>query len=204
MRSHRIVRLLSLTAVFAVVAGGFAVPAQAAKKPKCPAFTPAEPETASAEGAEALEAPIAKVTDKHTADAPLVVEYEHGPALWETATQTPIQEDTVFFNFQVVTKQPAVGLHVRQEWASPSPDDMDLYLYDATGAQVALSGAINAVPVDQSSLGFGYGGNGFEYIPGYGTASCSGYTAESRAFLTAGQAMTLKVWLGEVGSDIPG
>ena len=184
--------LLSASLVFASVA---AVPAEAKKKPrKCPAFAPVEPDSGSGETAEALEAPVIKVTDKATADTPIVLEYEHGMALWASWDQEPIIEDTVFFNFQIESSRPAPGLYVFQEWAKEPPSDMDLLLYSA-GQRVAYSGSSNAfpmpTPIEET------GAWGLESIPGYATSTCAGYTVESRAFATTGEAMTLSVWLGE-------
>ena len=176
------------------------MPAAAKKKPKgCPTFAPVEPNSPSGETAEALETPVVKVTDKATAEAPIVIEYEHGMALWNTATQEPIVEDTVFFNFQVESKKAAPGLYIFQEWAAHPPSDMDLYLYDGLGEQVASSGSANAFPVHVPTQETGAWG--LESIPGFATSNCAGYTAESRAFTTAGEAMTLTVWLGEPSAE---
>ena len=178
-----------------------AVPAEAKKKPKkkgCPAFAPVEPASNSGETAEALEAPVVKITDAATAEAPVVMEFAHGPALWDTLNQEPIVEDTVFFNIQVESKQGAPTLNVFQEWAAHPPSDMDLYMYDATGTEVAVSGSANAFPTPVSQVpGQGTGAWGLESVPGYATSNCAGYTIESRAFTTAGEDMTLSIWLGE-------
>ena len=206
MRSGRLIRSLAVVSSVALIFGAFVAPAEAGKKKKkkpvaCPAFTPAEPETDSHEGAEALEAAVQKVTAAHTEAAPLVVEYEHGPAFWDTVTQTPVQESTEFFNFQV---EGAGGLHVKAEWAA-GPSDIDLYLYE-DGTRVASSGSFNFVPVDASPVqdfsAGGNGGQGFETIPGYSVVSCKGLTLESRAFITGGEPVKLKVWLGEVGDNV--
>jgi hypothetical protein len=204
MKNGRIVRSLALIATASLVLGAFAaVPADAKKrkkKPKgCATFAPVEPQgSASGETAEALEAPVVQVTSAATEEAPIVTEYEHGPALWETLTQTPIQEDTQFFNFQVVGEG---GLHLRMEFAEDS--DIDLYLYDGTGARVASSGAANQAPVPGVLDSNGNGGIGFESIPGFAASNCAGFTVESRAFMSPGTPVTLTAWLGEVGENIP-
>ena len=182
--------------------GGMA-PAQAAKK-KCKKFKPAKVFASDSQSqADASKAKVKKVTDKFTAKKPLTIEYSHGPAAWlladpedPTTGQRPVVEDTKWFNFQVDSKKKFVGLYLRQEWASTSPSDMDLYLYDRTGGQAGTSGEFNATP--GLGLGTGDGGMGYEQISGLGVTDCAGYTAESRAFSTAGEAMTLKVWLGPV------
>jgi hypothetical protein len=200
-------RALATLAGASLIVGAFvAGPAEAAKKKKpkplkCAKYTPAEPATASSNGAEAIEAEIVKLTDKMTAEKPLTIEYSHGPALWfpgligGVPTPDPAQEDTKWFNFQIYSKKP-VGIYVRAEWPTPSPSDIDLYMYDKTGTEVEHSGAFNAAAVDLLS-DRGRGGPGFESIPGAPVAKCAGYTLESRAFDTAGEDMTLKVWLGE-------
>ena len=209
MKNGRIVRSLALIATASLVLGAFAaVPADAKKrkkKPKgCATFAPAVPASNSGETAEAAEAPVVQVTSAATAEKPIVIEYEHGPALWETATQTPLQEDTAFFNFQVVG---TAGLHLRMEFGEES--DVDMYLYDgATGTRVASSGAANQAMVAGDPTGFGLdangnGGMGFESIPGYSATNCAGFTVESRAFMSPGTPVTLTAWLGEVGENIP-
>jgi hypothetical protein len=205
-RRKGLVLVLSSLLVFAAVMAG---PAEAKKKKKppkpagCAAFTPIEPNSPSGETAEVLETPIVKVTDAATAEKPIVIEYEHGPALWDTLSQEPIIEDTVFFNFQVETTQAAPGIHIFQEWAAHPPSDMDLYLYDgATGEQLAVSGSANAFPMPVSQVpGQGTGAWGLESIPGFAVTNCAGYTVESRAFTTAGESMTLTVWLGEAAAQ---
>ena len=190
-----------------LIAAMGAAPADAKKKkkkkkppvPACPVFTPAEPDSESGETAEALEAEIQMVTAAHTEEAPLVIEYEHGPAFWETVTRTAVMEDTMFFNIQVDNPAaPTSGLYIRQEWPSPSLSDMDLYLYDSSGAEVEASGAFNQTPVPLPLGGFETGAMGYESISGFVAGQCSGYTIESRAFTTLGESMTLKVWLGEI------
>ncbi|MGI8407379.1 MAG: hypothetical protein ACR2L3_02585, partial [Actinomycetota bacterium] len=203
MSVSRSFRGIAVVASASMVLGAFvAAPAEAKKKKSCPAFQAVEPVSDSGETAEALEAEVVKVTDKATADKPIVIEYEHGPALWDTATQTPIVEDTTFFNFQVQSKKPAPGLHLEMTWPTPSESDIDMYLYDAAGARVASSGASNLAPVPGVLDAGGNGGMGFETIPGNPAVNCAGYTVESRAFMTTGQMMTLTVYLGEVGDNV--
>ena len=203
MSISRSYRGIAVMASAAMVLGAFvAAPAEAKKKKGCPAFSAAEPVSDSGQTTEALEAEVVKVTDKATAEAPIVIEYEHGAAFWETATQTPVIEDTTFFNFQVESKQAAPGLHVEMTWGTPSESDIDMYVYDATGTRIASSGAANQAPVPGVTDAGGNGGMGFETIPGLATANCTGYTIESRAFMTTGQAVTLTVYLGEISDNV--
>lgn len=195
------VRSLAVLASAALLVGGIvAAPAEAKKKrkkpPSCPAATYAEPASPSASRPEA-GAEIIKVTDQATQEAPIVIEYEHGAALWETASQAPIQEDTLWFQIQVDSASPAKGLFARLDWAVPSVSDIDLYLWDGiSGEQAAASGATNAVPVNAPFVAE-TGAMGYESISGFAVADCSNYLVESRAFMTAGEAMTLTLWLGD-------
>jgi hypothetical protein len=206
MKGGRITRTFAVVAAASMIVGAFAVgPADAKKKKKkptvatCPAFVPVEVASGGTTGAEAPKAPVVQVTDANTAEAPLVIEYEHGPAFWDSASHTPVQEDTKYFNIQVSTTNPAPGLYAKIEWPSPSPSDIDFYMYDG-GTEVAHSGAINIAPVDAVVLDASdgaNGGNGFESIPGYPAANCAGYTFESQAFVTPGESMKLSLWIGE-------
>lgn len=194
------IRTFAVVASAALLVGAFVVaPAEAAKKkkkPSCPTATYAEPASPSASRPEA-GAEVIKVTDKATAEAPIVVEYEHGAALWETATQAPIQEDTLWFPIQVDSASPTKGLFVRLDWGVPSVSDIDLYLWDGiSGEQAEVSGATNAVPVNAPFVAE-TGAMGYESISGFAVADCSNYLVESRAFMTAGEAMTLTLWLGD-------
>lgn len=207
MNGNRLLRTASVVTSAALILGALvAAPADAKKKkPKgCPAVVPVEPASDSGQTAEVTEQPVVKVTDAHTAESPLVFEYSHGAAFW-TITQTPVQEDTVFFNLQIESKNPAPGLYVFQEWAKHPGSDMDLYLWDATtGEQVESSGSSNVAPEPVPALpvvgdihGQSTGAWGLESISGFPVSNCAGYVAESRAFTSPGEDMTLTVWLGE-------
>lgn len=195
------IRTFAVVASAALLVGAFVVaPAEAKKRkkkpPSCPAATFAEPASPSTSRPEA-GAKVIKVTDKATEEAPVVIEYEHAVALWETASQTPVQEDTLWFPVQIDSASPTKGLFVRLDWAIPSVSDMDLYLWDGmTGEQAAVSGATNAVPINAPFVAE-TGAMGYESISGFAVADCSNYLVESRAFMTAGEAMTLTLWLGD-------
>jgi hypothetical protein len=202
MKGGRITRTIAVAAAASLVLGAFiAGPADAKKKkkptgPTCPAATPAEPQAHSSNAADAAKVPVVNIPLTATAEAPVTVELKHGPAAHDPAQGTPIQEDTLYYNFQIVA--PAeTGAYVRLEWPSQE-SDFDLYMYDNTGAEVANSGAYNPAPVPGVLDAGGNGGTGFESIPGYPAAACSVYTVESKAFLTPGDTVTLKVWTGEV------
>lgn len=212
MKTRKMIRTLSVLASAALIVGAFAAaPADAKKKkkkpvPSCPTFTPIEPNSPSEQTSEVLEQPVATVTDAHTAEKPLVFEFEHGPAFW-TITQDPIQEDTVFFNIQVDSAAPDVGLYVFQEWAKVPGSDMDLYVWDgASGEEATHSGSSNLAPeplppTPVINHGQTTGGWGLESVSGYPVLDCAGFTVESRAFSTPGESMTLSVWLGEIVAE---
>jgi len=197
MSISRSFRGIAVVASAAMVLGAFAATPAEAKQKSCPAFVPREPSSKSEQKAEALEAEVVPVTDKATADKPIVIDYEHGLALWG---EDPIVEDTVFFNFQVQSKEPAPALHVEMTWDTPSESDIDMFLYNSYTFQVASSTAANAAP--SSPVGSRTGGMGFETIPGFSAFNCAGFTVESRAFMTTGEAVTLTVYLGEVGDYV--
>ena len=197
MTASRTRKALTVLLAAGLVSGALVAGPAVAKKPKkCPAFKPFEPDSPSGETAEALEAKVIKITDAATADKPIIMEYSHGPALWEGATQKPIVEDTVFFNIQIHSAMAAPALNVSQEWAA-RPGDIDLYLYDGTGT-VAASVTQNTFPMPVPPVSSeNHGIWGRESIPGLATFHCAGYTIESRAYWTAGEDMTLTMWLGE-------
>ncbi len=176
--------------------------AQAAKR--CKPYRPTVPTTDSSNAEEVKDVKVVKVTDKFTQKKPLVFDYNHGPALWwptdptDAEGQAAIMEDTKWFNIQVDSKKKFAGLYVRQEWSATRVSDMDLYIYDKTGSQVASSGVYNQVPEAAGTFGSGDGGEGYEQVLGMGATDCAGYTIESRAFTSPGEAMKLKVWLGSV------
>ncbi|MEA2452878.1 MAG: hypothetical protein QOG04_1588 [Actinomycetota bacterium] len=196
-------RTLATVAVASLLLGALvAAPAEARKKkpkpkpPSCPAATYADPASPSASRPEPGAA-TTTITDAATAEAPVTIEFEHGPALWETASQTPIQEDTKWFPIQVDSASSTKGIYLRLDWAVPSVSDMDLYLWDGgSGEQAAVSGATNAVPVNAPFVAE-TGAMGYESISGFAVSDCATFLVESRAFMTAGEAVTLTMWLGD-------
>ena len=202
--TSKTIRSLAVVASASMVLGAFiAGPAEAGKRkkkpaPSCPAATYADPATDSASRPEA-DAEVITVTDAATAEAPLVIEYEHGVAFW-TPDQTAIQEDTKWFKIQVDSAAAGAGLNVRMEWPSPSLSDIDLYVWEGTsGAENSHSGATNAVPTN-APLVAETGAMGYESITGSPVVDCGAYLVESRAFTTGGEAMTLQLWLGEAAA----
>lgn len=202
----RSIRTLAVLASAGLIVGAFAAgPADAAKKKKkkpatCAEFAPPPVQSGGTTGSQAVEAEVTQVTTAHTADAPLVIEFDHGVAVWEPGTHTPVQEDAKYFGLQLPPGIPQTALTVRIDWATPSPSDVDLYLYDDQGVEVGNSGAFNFAPVPGVLDAGGNGGMGFESIPALPADQCSGFVVESQAFLTQGEAMTLTVFLGEAAA----
>lgn len=173
----KLVRLVAATASVTLVAAAMSAPA-VAKKVKCGAFSTAMEEAAGA--------PVLKVMPKHTEKAPLKIDVEHGAALYPAATEDK------YVNVQVVA--PAGGLYIREEF--PPNQDIDLYLFDAKGAEADSSGAYNPAPVPGVLDAEGNGGATWESISAHPVKTCSGWTINSHAYMTAGTTATLKIWLG--------
>lgn len=196
----RSVRTLAVLASAGLLVGAFAVgPADAAKKKKkfscAPATAAAPSEGHSSNADEAAEAPVVNVTAAASEEKPLVTEFEHGPALSEAGA-----EDTKYFAYQVVSKTPGQGLYIKIEWPG-TESDIDLYMYDEGGTEVARSAAYNPLPIPGVTDAGGNGGQGFESIPGFPADPCAPYTIESQAYATPGENMKISVWLGEAGDS---
>ena len=179
MRFHRSVRTIAtLASVGMLAAAGLASPAHAgAKKISCSPFSP---------GMEAAaDAPVTAITSSATKKKPVVIELEHPATL-------PLAPENQYFNIQI--KNPSAKLNILHEFGSDS--DIDLYLYDATGTEVASSGAFNPAPVPGVTDADGNGGTGFESISGLKAGQCQGFSIESAPYLTPGTTATLKIWLG--------
>lgn len=178
--------LVAAVATCALVAGVLAAPAAGAKKGralKCGPF---------ASGVEeAAEAELVKVTPKATEEKPVTIEYEHGASLYPASTEH------LYYNVQIYG--PSRGLYILQEFDNHS--DIDLYLFDAAGEEVASSGAFNPAPIPGVTDAGGNGGIGYESINGYPVATCDGLTIESSAYATMGTPASLKIWLGEAASE---
>ena len=203
----RTIRTLAVLASLSLLTGAFvAGPATAKKKKKkkkpaaaCPAYKALPPgaDSESKQKDKVPTAPLITVTEAATEAKPVEVKLEHGTALW-SITQTPIVEDTEFVRLQVQSKTPTTGLYIRQEWSAPSLSDLDVYLTDKLGEEVAASGSSNVAPVPVPAGGQDTGAQGFESISGFEALKCGDYVIESRPFTTDGENVTIKVWLGEV------
>ena len=181
--------------LIAVLAAGLLVaPASAAKK--CGKYRPAEPLSDSLSRTEVPSTKVVTVTDKHTSDKPLVIEYDHGPAFWlindpsgsGPQGQAAVLEDTKWFNIQVDTKAKTSSLSIRQQWTAAPISDIDLYIWVGFGNEITRSADFNhlgGTPLATT------GGHGFEEVTNFYASDCMGFTVESRAFWTPGDAMQL-------------
>lgn len=158
----------------------------------CKKFTPSVSESQSGEHDEARDAKVVTVTDSATEDRPLIFEYAHGPGLDMGASYPVVIADGVFFNFQVGSARPTASVNLRAEWATPSHQDVELYLYDSHGHEVAASASFNAVPAVYNADD---DDNGLEQIIGFGALRCEGLTLESQGGITTGVDVALSVWL---------
>ena len=170
---------------------------QAAKA--CKPFKPVAPSgSASTDPSGAVDAPVVKITEKATEENPLVIEYEHAPALADVTLPAYPAEDPKYFNFQINTKKSVAILNLRAEWPAPSVSDIDLWLFASTGGEIASSVAYNPMGGTPAEAVFSQDddGNGFEQIADIGLSRCTGVTLESRPATSPGESsMTLKVWI---------
>lgn len=162
----------------------------------CPDWKPKVPsEALSPKASDVPDEEIVTVTDKATKKNPIVIEYEHGPAVWWWAgsERGPLIDDTRYFNVWVDSKKSWAGLHMKVEWDPVRPDELDLYVYDQSGFRTAWSENFNQWEGD---LPVGSGAKGYEYVDGLPMEDCSGVTIESLPMWWAGQDVRLLLWLG--------
>lgn len=187
--------LVALAALAILGAGLSAAPVSAApESSSCAKFRPSPIVTDSERGLDAPDQPVTVLTDRATEESPVVIEFEQEPAVWWYAytERGPIVDGNRYFNVQVDTRKRSVEIHARLEWPL-AVQEFDLYMYDADGAPVSWSEAINQVPPYASG---GSGGPGFEQIPGYPARRCEGFTIENNAMWATPQQVQLKLWLG--------
>jgi hypothetical protein len=170
------------------------------KKPKtCPAFVPGE---------MGVEAETVKVTDAHTAEAPLIVpvtlDQEFDEGLDGSAP-------SFFVNAQVDPKKgKTTGFYATFEF--PDRRDYDLWAFRPDGSEAASShgfsplietqGApsVGPIPLDQSNTATNHAGEttvNSENIVGVITPDCGGYTVRVDNYLGEGGDFELKLFLGE-------
>ncbi|MFN2587256.1 MAG: hypothetical protein ABR613_03925 [Actinomycetota bacterium] len=202
MKSHKTIRTMSVIASAALIVGAFtAGPADAKKKKKpkppppagCPAYTPSE---------WGKDLPVTVVTDAHTAEAPLVIELDTKMGVGSSHSNTPndVKPDNpvshVFVNAQVDSAATTTGLYGTIEYSEQW--DYDLFFRGNDGVAVAYSaGFAPGVPFLDGTGHGGRTGLGSENIEGLTTDDCTGYLVDVVSALTAGEKITMKLWLGE-------
>lgn len=192
---HHSLRHLSVAAALAIVAGAMAVPTSHAGTSSCrPKVSPPTDLTES-DAPEFEKAPVLRVSDEATKDKPLTIEYSHG--LGVVVSDAPSQNSRFFKIGVVADGRAARFLNVRAEWPTPSPSNLDLYLY--RGKYLAGSGAFNNPALDavHNQIDPQDGGMGYEWIKDYPAFPCQGFALESFANWTAGETVTLEVWLSK-------
>lgn len=182
-------KILALVAVASLVL--VTLPTGAAAGKRCRAYKPALVSSQSGQHADAAKEKIIVVGDSATQEDPITVAYEHSVGLDLGASYDVIVADGRFFNLQIRSKKASPTLNMRSEWASPSPQDVELFLYDRSGSEVDSSASFNPFP----PLNNDDDGDGFEQITGIFTRNCDGFTVESQGGITVAVQATLNIWL---------
>jgi hypothetical protein len=207
-------RTLSVLVTGALVASLFALPigdAAAKKKKKKPKPKPAACAT-FVPGELGADAPIVKVTDEHTAEAPLLQAISLDPAADEGILEIVGVAETprAYFHVQVDPAATTTGLYVTFEFQTHR--DYDLWAYLPDGTPAASSHGFQPLidtqgtPADESNTASNHAGESSatsENIVGLITPDCGGYTIEAANYLGEGGDFEMKVWLGE-GKTEPG
>ncbi len=195
MRNGRIVRSLAVLASATLVLGAFAAgPAEAKKKKKkkkpaaCAPFTPSE---------QAAGAPIVKVTDAATAEAPVEVNLNTSPGLGFSSAEGEGNPDELgtthaYANLQVDSASPETGLYVVLEFGAAW--DYDLWLRD--GSHTALEYSAGIGPVG-SGTDHQHSNVGSESIEGMPVTDCQGIVVDVANAGGPGGEVTLKFYLGD-------
>ncbi len=133
------------------------------------------------------------VTDAATEDDPVEMTFEQ-PAALATGESG---YSYVYVGAVVRSRTRVPKVNVRLEWPTPSLSEIDLYLYASSGRLIGESYAFNQPVVDEvGRLYWGYqGGHGYELITDQAVLNCDVLTVESVGFWTAGEPVTLKIWL---------
>ncbi len=161
-----------------------------------PVFAPS-PSTAAAECSSHRNSrgkygePV-EVSDAATKVRPVVIEYDQPGGLYYTGSG-PTGPGSVFTPVSVISQQRRPKLHVRIDWPTPSPADIDLFLYDHGSEPVAESYAWNVGPLDE--VEGNSGGEGFEYIEGAPVRRCVGYWVGTSSWHSLRDRVTLRMWL---------
>ncbi len=194
----RSVRTLAVLASAGLLVGAFAVgPADAAKKKKkkaCATYTPQE---------VAADVPVTKITDAHTAEAPLELELDTPEGVGFTNADSTEDDPThhgfpghTYVNVQVDPAAKVTGLYGLLEFDVVWDYDLVFRGDDGAGLAYSAGGAPYILFFDGTGHG-GKAGPGTEQIDGLASADCTGYLVDVTSATTPGDKVTLKLWLGE-------
>lgn len=190
-----------LASLIALPAGDALAKKKKKKAPACAAFVPGE---------LGVEAETLKVTDAHTADAPLLAPisldaaFDEGILEFVGAGETP----RAYFNVQVDSAAPTAGLYVT--WEFQTHRDYDLWAYFSDGSAAASAHGFQPMmdtkgtPADQSNTASNHAGESTadsENLVGVTTPDCGGYTIESSTYFGEGGDFEVKVWLGDAVTE---
>jgi hypothetical protein len=146
------------------------------------------------------EADTIKVTDKATEKKPVEQTVTLDASL---ADFVVVQEPSrAYFNVQVDSKKPKVGLYALFEF--PTRRDYDVELLHPDGSYAARSHDFNPLqetPAGDLGANEGHGGESTastEKLVGIATRDCGGWTVEAVNWLGEGGEFPIKVWLGPV------
>ena len=188
-------RSLAVLASAALVVGAFVAPADAKKKAKkCAPY---------ASPSWAVDAETTVLTDKATADAPVEVELTTAPGVGFTSADDPSggtgDVTKVYHNVVVDSAAASAPLSVRVEYAPVW--DYDLFLRIPAGPSLAYEADFNpataAGPTPVGGMEGAHAEPGASQIDAYPSPDCAGYTIDVSSAITAGGAVTVKMWLGE-------
>src|SRR5687767_5546919 len=121
-----------------------------------------------------VEGPATRINDAATEENPVEISFAHDPSGGALIARQ--LADLEYFPIQVATKKSSAMLHLRLEWATPSVDEIDLFLQTNDGEYVAAADGAN-VPLPEEDLpeGAGLSPMGYEYIPGHPVGNCDGF-----------------------------
>jgi hypothetical protein len=189
-------RSLSVMVLFALVASSFLLTTDAGakrKKPKaCPAGTFAD---------VAADAPVLKLTDANTAEAPLVHPFALEADFDEGAQG---EAPTAYVNVQIDSAAPTTGLYATFEF--PDRRDYDLWALWDDGSEAASSHGFNPLieaktpGFDVSNTGGNHAGESHansENLVGVTTNDCGSYTLRMSNYFGEGGDFEVKIWTGE-------
>lgn len=162
-----------------------------------PAYTEGTPCSKKPSRGGSSQPKVLTVTDKHTEEQPLEIRYDQPAAALFLEAPAPLGDGWVQTPIKIASATRYPDLHVRAEWPTPSVTDLDLFLLDRWGGQIASSESWNLQPLDDLyGTDPNTGGPGYEYLKAIPAEGCGRYTVGTGAWHTPGEKVTLRLWLG--------